>query len=396
MGAAELLWGHGGDAAVAEPQKFVARVRSSVAEFQQRIASVDESRRVLLRRIDDQLDSIDYLHDDLLRQQEKEEREKFDYAITREARELPYRSMVMPWTRKGEDERRFRKTVLLVLLLALTFGGVIPFWEFPARDKDEVVEIPEHLVKLIKKEQPKPKPPEKKPEEKPKDEKKEEKKPTEQKPKPTPAETQQARTVAENSGLLAFKDNFTDLLEDDVDAKLGSAAKLTNSGAKASGDNSRNLVMSQAQDSSGGINTASLSKSVGGGAGRQMGNGVSFSRVQSGIGDIAGDDRPLSDGPGPSRSDEEIQIVFDRYKSALYRIYNKELRKNPLLRGKMILRLTIEPDGSVSMAKVESSDLDSAELSTNILERVRKFNFGPKEGVPKITILYPIDFLPAT
>jgi len=27
---------------------------------------------------------------------------------------------------------------------------------------------------------------------------------------------------------------------------------------------------------------------------------------------------------------------------------------------------------------------------------VKKFNFGAKEGVPAITILYPIDFLPAT
>jgi hypothetical protein len=30
-----------------------------------------------------------------------------------------------------------------------------------------------------------------------------------------------------------------------------------------------------------------------------------------------------------------------------------------------------------------------------VLDRVRTFNFGPKE-VPAVTILYPIDFLPAT
>jgi hypothetical protein len=48
------------------------------------------------------------------------------------------------------------------------------------------------------------------------------------------------------------------------------------------------------------------------------------------------------------------------------------------------------------MAKVESSDMKAPELSANIVERVQKFNFGPKEGVPKTTILYPIDFLPAS
>ena len=116
-----------------------------------------------------------------------------------------------------------------------------------------------------------------------------------------------------------------------------------------------------------------------------------------GIGtDFDGEESPLSGGPGPSRTDEEIQIVFDRYKAALYRIYNRELRKNPTLQGKMVLRITIEPDGKVSASAVDSSDMDSPDLDKKIAARVRKFNFGAKEGVPAITILYPIDFLPAS
>ena len=79
----------------------------------------------------------------------------------------------------------------------------------------------------------------------------------------------------------------------------------------------------------------------------------------------------------------------------MYRIYNKELRKNPTLRGNILLRLTIEPGGEVSGCKVESTDLASPELVDKIVARVLKFNFGPKKGVPKTTILYPIDFLPA-
>ena len=88
--------------------------------------------------------------------------------------------------------------------------------------------------------------------------------------------------------------------------------------------------------------------------------------------------------------------MFDRYKAALYRIYNRELRKNPTLQGKMVLRITIEPDGKVSACSVDSSDMDSPSLDKKIAARVKKFNFGAKEGVPTITILYPIDFLPAT
>ena len=99
-------------------------------------------------------------------------------------------------------------------------------------------------------------------------------------------------------------------------------------------------------------------------------------------------------GLGLARTDEEIQIVFDRYKASLYRLYNRELRKDPTLRGQMVLRLTIEPDGSVSMCELQATDMNAPELSTQVVDRVRTFNFGAKD-VPAITIVYPIDFLPA-
>ena len=96
----------------------------------------------------------------------------------------------------------------------------------------------------------------------------------------------------------------------------------------------------------------------------------------------------------PMRTDEEIQIVFDRYKAALYRLYNRELRKDPTLRGQMVLRLTIQPDGSVSMCVLQASDMNAPDLSAQVVDRVRTINFGAKD-VDAITIVYPIDFLPA-
>lgn len=391
MGAAELFWGKLEEGASHE--QHLERVRGSFAQFRKQVDAILQARESIQKLIQKQQARIDYLNEELLDLQEQEERAKYDYVIDREANALPYRPIVMPWSKNGEDERRFRKTLVLVLLFTITFGMLIPLWELPLPDKNEVVEIPEHLVKLVKKEKPKPKPQEKKAEEKPR-EKSEEKAPVKDTPKPTVAQTKVARKKAESSGILAFKDNFSDLLSDTPDTKLGASARLSNKGAKATGDNNRSLVMAQAKSTSGGINTAALSRNVGGG--KKLG-GVGFSRVESAIGtDMIADDRPLSDGVGPSRTDEEIQIVFDRYKAALYRIYNRELRKNPTLKGKMVLRITIEPDGTVSLSKVESTDMDSPELSAKIVERVKKFNFGPKEGVPTVTILYPIDFLPAT
>jgi hypothetical protein len=95
------------------------------------------------------------------------------------------------------------------------------------------------------------------------------------------------------------------------------------------------------------------------------------------------------------RTDEEIQIVFDRYKASLYRLYNRELRKNPTLRGQIILKLTIEPDGSVSFCIEQSSDMEAPALSQQVVERVSTFDFGAKEDIASVTIIYPIDFLPA-
>jgi hypothetical protein len=136
---------------------------------------------------------------------------------------------------------------------------------------------------------------------------------------------------------------------------------------------------------------------VGGrGAGGAGGIGGGGGRAVSPITGITGGDRPKArSGAGPARTDEEIQIVFDRYKASFYRLYNRELRNNPALKGQMVLRLTIEPDGSVSMCALQSSDMDAPDLAAQVVGRVKTINFGAKDGVPAVTIVYPIDFLPA-
>ena len=399
LGVAELFWGETFEESRTE--EHLARVRKTIAGFHDEIESVEQSKQKLEGRIRQQLNEIDLLNDDLDELLEQEERAKYDYVIEREERSLPYHPMMMPWAESREDKQRLRKSLAQVSTAALALSILISLWKLPPPEEVEVVKIPERLVKLVQKEQPRPAAPQKLAENKPKKEpskkeQKAEKKPTAEKAVQKQEKPQVARRNVQKTGILAFKQNFSDLLADNVNAKLGSRARLSNRGARATGDASRSLVMSQATTTSGGINTASLNRDIGNGAGTHL-QGVAFTRVESGISsDLGADDRPLSDGPGPSRTDEEIQIVFDRYKAALYRIYNRELRVDPTLKGKMVLRITIEPDGSVSFVKVESTDMDSSDLSAQVVARVERFNFGPKEGVPPLTILYPIDFLPAT
>jgi TonB family protein len=388
LGGSDLFWGEDYDQDNASKQQ--KRVRDLVVNYDSRVAELQGQQSERYETVESLTAKINLLNEESLALQEREEALLEEFVIEREMVELPYRPMQMPWNKNDRDQKQFRKILLIVLLFSILLGILIPMWDIPVPDRVEVVEIPERLAKLMVPKPPPPPPP--------KPEKQEEKKPDKEKAKkkddkPVP-EAKKARKKAERAGLMAFKDDFADLIDDTPIASLGSKAKISGKGSKAK-TTTRSLVTSNVGTSSSGINTAALSRNTGG-SGDGMG-GVEFSRVESSIGsDFNGEEAPLSSGPGPSRTDEEIQIVFDRYKSALYRIYNRELRKNPTLQGKMVLRLTIEPDGKVSACSVDSSDMDAPDLDKKIADRVKKFNFGAKDGVPAITILYPIDFLPAT
>jgi hypothetical protein len=224
------------------------------------------------------------------------------------------------------------------------------------------------------------------------------------------------KTKVGNAGILAFKDKIASLAQDNVVVPLGADARHV-AADEVGRPSARSLLTNNTPGSSGGISLASLSRSVGGGGGGGGGGGSggggvggrgigsdraggggfgTGGRAVSPITGITGADRPKArSGPGAARTDEEIQIVFDRYKASFYRLYNRELRNNPTLKGQMVLRLTIEPDGSVSLCALQSTDMDAPDLATQVVGRVRTINFGAKDGVPAVTIVYPIDFLPA-
>jgi hypothetical protein len=232
-----------------------------------------------------------------------------------------------------------------------------------------------------------------------------------------PVEAAQPQPKVGNVGILAFKEKFASLAQDKIVPLLGADAHH-GAADDVGRPSSPSKLTSNAAGSSGGINVASLNRSVGGGGGGAGGGGTGgggvggsgaggmggsggglgtgVGRVTSSIAPITGADRPKAHGgPGASRTDEEIQIVFDRYKASFYRLYNRELRNNPALKGQMVLRLTIEPDGSVSMCALQSSDMNAPDLAAQVVSRVRTMNFGAKD-VLAVTIVYPIDFLPAS
>ncbi len=401
LGASPLFWDETVSADVREERLRFARQK--IEEFRADIARVEARREAIVDGIGDQNTRLDDLHYTLKDAIAREESRRNEWLIEREPDPLPYRAQVMPWTRGCEEDQRFRKSLGSSFAASIAMVFFVGTIALPVVERERVIELPERVAKLVRQERRPPPPvqqpaiPEKLPEPEPELVK-------EQPPEPVPQATE-APVVAEvpqpdtreqvkSKGILAFRERFAGRASLGPTAQLGSQARVTSAGENAVGRPQRMMVTTTAPGSSGGINLADISRDVGGGGGGGIA-GVEVSRVASTIGGAEGPDRPLSGGAPAGRTDEEIQIVFDRYKAALYRLYNRELRKDPTLRGQLVLRLTIEPDGSVSLCQLQSSDMNAPMLAQQVVDRVRTFDFGAKEDIVAVTIIYPIDFLPA-
>lgn len=93
------------------------------------------------------------------------------------------------------------------------------------------------------------------------------------------------------------------------------------------------------------------------------------------------------------RTDKEIQTVFSNNKNLLYQIYLDELKRNPGLGGKLVLKFTILPSGKVKGVSIVSSTLSNMALEEEISTRVGELDFGGG-NVKTVTIIYPLLFLP--
>ncbi len=245
-----------------------------------------------------------------------------------------------------------------------------------------------------------------------------------------PGEIEGARRKAAGVGLLAMKDTLAELhgaptavqLKQDIKSGPG-VGTGTGVGVGAGTDPGlpdRALITSNAAaQGSGGINTAAFSRDAGGGglAGRATtlvegvaggggggggggaGGGGKAGARGNGTGDSVsggGKGGTLTKGGGAkaARSIEDIKLVFDRNKGAIYALYNRALRDDPSLQGKVVLELKISPAGQVIACRVVSSELKSPELEGKLAARIRLFDFGAKEVEPMV-VTWPVDFLPS-
>jgi len=175
------------------------------------------------------------------------------------------------------------------------------------------------------------------------------------------------------------------------------------------------MITSNAAGGSGGINTAGFSRDSGGGglagrattlvagvAGGGGGGGPGLGGAitgtgghgtGAGYGKSGGSVTKGSSGKA-SRSLEEVRLVLERAKGSLYAIYNRALREDASLQGKVVVRFVIAPDGSITSCSLVSSELKNPELEQKLLARFRSLQFAAEDVAPLETT-YPIDFLPS-
>lgn len=324
-----------------------------------------------------------------------------------------YASAALPWTVSAEDEERFRKILKRISTFFILLSLIMPFLPLPKIDRQEPEALPPRIAKLMLEQRAVPPPLPVKPAET--EIVKDKIEPTKTEPKEIKAEKikkpqpekniETARKKASRSGLLAFKDELADLRDNPVTDNLpkdiksgpgigaGKGPGVGSTSGPAMGAGARAIITANASAGSGGINTSKLSYGTGGGglAGR------STTKVNSPLGGGGGGSggRLTRGGGGQaSRSLEEIKLIFDKNKSAIYALYNRALREDPTLQGKVVLKLVIAPSGQVTSCDIVSSELRAPELERKLLARVKLFDFGAKDaGVMVVT--YPIDFLPS-
>jgi periplasmic protein TonB len=373
------------------------------------------------------------------------------------AASLSFKTPYLAWAVSPDDERRFRRILGQIALVALIFCLLFTFLPRPKEDRTAVKELPPRIAQLVL-ERELPPPPAKKPEPPkpvaqvpvpkaapipqqerlarpdprpaPKQERtKEAPVPEARNPQPNkpPGEIEGARRQAAGVGLLAMKDQIAELRGAPVavqlkqDIKPGPGVGTGVGVGVGAGDEpglpSRALITSNMQGGSGGINTAGYSRNTGGGglAGRSttLVEGVAGGGGGGGYGgggQRGGGPGGPGDGPGgggkaggslakdgsgkASRSLEEVKLVFERNKGSIYAIYNRALRDDPSLQGKVVVRLKIAPSGEVIDCRVVSSELKTPELESKLVARIRSFEFSAKD-VNVMEVTWPVDFLPS-
>jgi TonB family protein len=319
---------------------------------------------------------------------------------------VPFPHPVQPWSGDPEEERRFRRILLTVLLVFSVMGYVVPNWTLPRVEVPWELELPPRIARVIAERiepvsrqtatgqvaVPAPAPAAA-PETQAQPD-------TPQTPADIPGEPRaQAAEVDDaaedrvaRAGVLALSDRLAALRDTTPGATVTAPATGEVTGGAGRSTRQTARLTRGVTGGSEGIGSAQV-------ATRQvLGDAALPGKAAAGVpaASASGGGQPASrDRPGSGRSQEEIQEILDRNKRSIYALYNRELRFDPTLRGKVVLAITIAPSGEVTDCRVVSSELNAPSLERKLVLLIKGIDFGAKPGVPSVTTKVPIEFFPA-
>ena len=305
-----------------------------------------------------------------------------------------------PWSITQEEDRRFRWILLQTLAASLIIGVITPYLRLPQPEADIEQPLPPRRVHLLT-EQESPAP----------------------MPAPSPAATLEPtaalettppvvpapsrppnavtpsqtapvatpRETAASSGVLAMGSALKEL-QSHIPRTGTTPGRGSTVTTTAEAPSTASTLGANVTRGSGGIEGGVAHQSVLGAPGlpeRRAGRaGDGFAGSDNGT--VA----TTTASRGGGRSQEQIQELLDRNKGAMYTLYNRELRKDASLQGKLVMSITIAPAGHVTRCVILSSELDSAVLEQQLVALVSGLDFGDKPEASAVTTKIPIEFFP--
>jgi membrane protein involved in colicin uptake len=218
------------------------------------------------------------------------------------------------------------------------------------------------------------------------------------------AEAEKQRVAAEKKkGEELAASLFGDLsdLSTESTPAATSSAKLVSANKQPAAQQtiaSPNLLASKtatAGKGTGGIDTSKLSQVDTSGAGIDLETRKTtvVEDVDLGVLDAANaSDSTVNASGQPIRSARELNGKLEASKGRFNKIYQRALRNDPTLGGKVVLKITILPDGKVENVEIVSSDINDQGFIEKLITAVKGINFGSKENIGKVIATYPIDF----
>jgi outer membrane biosynthesis protein TonB len=95
----------------------------------------------------------------------------------------------------------------------------------------------------------------------------------------------------------------------------------------------------------------------------------------------------------PAYPPSALLETFSNAKAKLIACYEPGRKRNPKLRGKVIVKLTINTDGSAKPVVNQNSNLEDPEVIACVIRTVKSLRF-PKPVEGSVTVTYPFIFRP--